>query len=169
MLILAISCLTTSSLPWFMDLTFQVPMQYCSLQHQILLSSPDTSTTEHHFHFGPAASFFLGLLVLLLCSSPVAYWTSSNLGDSFLNTIFSFVLLYSSWGSHSKYTRMVCQSLLQWITFYQNSPLWPVHLGPPYMTWPIASLSYASPFATTRQWFVKGDYFTYFLHIFHIV
>ena len=33
----AISCWTTSNLPWFMDLTFQVPMQYCSLQHQILL------------------------------------------------------------------------------------------------------------------------------------
>ena len=31
---LAISCLTTSSLPWFMDLTFQVPMKYCSLQHR---------------------------------------------------------------------------------------------------------------------------------------
>ena len=30
---LAISCLTTSNLPWFMDLTFQVPMQYCSFQH----------------------------------------------------------------------------------------------------------------------------------------
>ena len=28
---LAISCLTTSNLHWFMDLTFQVPMQYCSL------------------------------------------------------------------------------------------------------------------------------------------
>ena len=30
MFTLAISCLTISSLPWFMDLTFQVPMQYCS-------------------------------------------------------------------------------------------------------------------------------------------
>ena len=28
---LAISCLTTSNLPWFMDLTFQVLIQYCSL------------------------------------------------------------------------------------------------------------------------------------------
>ena len=28
-------CLTTSNLPWFVDLTFQVPMQYCSLQHWI--------------------------------------------------------------------------------------------------------------------------------------
>ena len=32
-----ISCLTTSNLAWFMDPTFQVPVQYCSLQHQILL------------------------------------------------------------------------------------------------------------------------------------
>ena len=37
---LAICCLTTSNLPWFMDLTFQVPMQYCSLQHHTLLQSP---------------------------------------------------------------------------------------------------------------------------------
>ena len=36
---LAISCLTTSNLPWFIDLTFQVPMQYCSLQHRTLLLS----------------------------------------------------------------------------------------------------------------------------------
>ena len=33
-----ISCLTTFNLPWFMDLTFQVPMQCCSLQHWTLLS-----------------------------------------------------------------------------------------------------------------------------------
>ena len=32
-----------------MDLTFQVPMQHCSLQHQSLLSPPDTATAEHHF------------------------------------------------------------------------------------------------------------------------
>ena len=37
MFTLAISCLTTSNLPWFMDLTYQVPMQYCPLQHWILL------------------------------------------------------------------------------------------------------------------------------------
>ena len=30
-----------------MDLTFQVPMQYCSLQHQTLLLSPVTSTTGY--------------------------------------------------------------------------------------------------------------------------
>ena len=30
-----------------MDLTFQVPMQYCSLQHWTLLLSPVTSTTGY--------------------------------------------------------------------------------------------------------------------------
>ena len=58
-----------SNLPWFTNLTFQVPMQNYSLPHQILLSSPDTSTTECHFRLGPATSFFLGLLVVLLHSS----------------------------------------------------------------------------------------------------
>ena len=37
-------------------------MQYCSSQHQTLLSPPDTLTIEHCFRFGPAASFFLPAL-----------------------------------------------------------------------------------------------------------
>ena len=55
---LAISCLTTSNLPWFMDLTFQVPMQYCSLQHQTLLPSPVPFTTGCCFCFCSIPSFF---------------------------------------------------------------------------------------------------------------
>jgi len=69
---LAISCLARSNLPWFTGLTFQVPMQYCSLQHQASLSPADTSTTEYHFCFGPAASFFPEILVIALCPSLVA-------------------------------------------------------------------------------------------------
>ena len=65
-----------------MDLTFRIPVQYCSLQHQLYFRPPDTSTTEHPFSFDPAASFFLELLVIALCFSPVAYWTSSDLRDS---------------------------------------------------------------------------------------
>ena len=84
----ALSCLTTSSLPWFMDLTFQVPMECCSLQHQTLLSPPDASTVGHHFCFGPTTSFFLEVLVIALHSSPVAYWTPSDLGDSSFRVIF---------------------------------------------------------------------------------
>ena len=57
----------------------QVPMQYCSLQHQTLFSPSDTSTTEHRFRFGLAALFFLELLVIALCSSRSllnTYWVS---------------------------------------------------------------------------------------------
>ena len=71
---LAISCLT--NLPWFMDLTFQVPMPYCSMLNWTLLLPPGTSITEHCFHFGSASSFFLELF---LYSSPIAYCTPVNL------------------------------------------------------------------------------------------
>ena len=62
-----------------MDLTFQVPMQYCFLQHWTLLLSPVTSTTGHCFCFGSMSSFFLELF---LHSSPVVYWASTDLGNS---------------------------------------------------------------------------------------
>ena len=100
MFTLAISCLNTSNLPWFMDLTAQVPVRYCSLQRQILPSPPDTSTTGHHFYFGPATSFFLELLIIALRFSPVAYWTPPNLGASSFS-VLSFCLFILSWGSHS--------------------------------------------------------------------
>ena len=144
MFTVAISCLTTSNLPWFMNLVFQVPMQYCSLQHWILLSSSDTSTIEHYFCFGPAASFFLELLVIALHSSPVAYMTPSDLRGS-SSGIVSFFFSYCSWGSPGKNTAVVCHLLLQWTTFCQNSSLWLVHLERPCMAWLIASLSYATP------------------------
>ena len=67
---LAISSLTFSNLPWFMDLTFQVSMQYCSLQHQTLLPSPVTSKAGCYFCFGSISSLFL---VWFLHWSPVAY------------------------------------------------------------------------------------------------
>ena len=71
-----------------MDLTFQVPMQYHSLQHWTLLLPTDTSTTVCHFHFGPAASFFLELLAVALCSSPVTYWIPPNLEGSSSSVIY---------------------------------------------------------------------------------
>ena len=85
---LAISCLTTSNLPWFMDLTFQVPMQYCSLQHQTLLLSPVPSTTGYWFCFGSIPLFFLELF---LHWSPVACWEPTDLGSSSFS-ILSFCI-----------------------------------------------------------------------------
>ena len=75
-------------MPWFMDLTFQVPMQYCSLQHRILFLSPVTSTAGYCFCFGSIPSFFLELF---LHRSPVAYWAPTDLGSSSFS-ILSFCL-----------------------------------------------------------------------------
>ena len=88
MFTIAMSCLTTSNLLWFMDLTFQVPMQYCSLEHRTLLLSPVTSTTGYCFCFGSIPSFFLELF---LYWSPVAYWAPNDLGSSSFG-ILSFCL-----------------------------------------------------------------------------
>ena len=112
-LTLAISCLTTSNLPWFMDLTFQVPMQFCSLQHRTLLLSPVTSTIGYCFCFGSIPSFFLELF---LHWSPVAYWAPTDL-RSYLSFSYLFDFSYCSWGSQGKNTEVVCHSLLQWTTF----------------------------------------------------
>ena len=97
---LAISCLTTSNLPWFMDLTFQVPRQYGCLQHQTLLSSPVTSTTWHCFFFGSVSSFFLELF---LHWSPVAYWTPTDLGSSSFSVLYFCLFLLFMGFSRQEY------------------------------------------------------------------
>ena len=84
----AISCLSTSNLPWFINLTFQIPMQYCSLQHQTLLLLPVTSITGYCFCFGSIPSFFLELFLHWF---PVAYWVPTNLGSYFFS-VLSFCL-----------------------------------------------------------------------------
>ena len=98
---LAISCLTTSNLPWFMDLMFQVPMQYCSLQHWTLLLSPVTSTTGWCC-FSSVSSFFLELF---LHWSPVAYWVPTDLGSSSFS-VLSFCLFILFMG----FSRQECWS-----------------------------------------------------------
>ena len=150
---LAISCLTTSNLPWFMDLTFQVPMQYCSLQHQTFLSPSDTSTAEHQFLFGSASLFFLELF---LCFSPVPYWTPADLGGSSIMS-YLFIFSYCSWGSWGKNTEVVCHSLLKWTTFCPNSQTRPVHLGWPCPAWLIVPLSNTSLGSTWSFWLVFCD------------
>ena len=72
------------------DLTFQVPMQYCSLQHQTLL--PYQSLPQLWivfglgcFWFGSVSSFFLELF---LHWSPVTDWAPTNLGSSSFSVLF---------------------------------------------------------------------------------
>ena len=49
----------------------------------------------------------------------------------FMGSAFS----YCSWGSQGKNSEVVCHSLLQWTTFCQTSPPWPVRLGWPHTAW----------------------------------
>ena len=69
MFTLATSCLTTSDLPWFIELTFQVPMQYCFLQHW-------TFTTRHVHSW---ASFLLWLNFFILSGTISPLFPSSIL------------------------------------------------------------------------------------------
>ena len=112
MFTLAISCLTSFSLTWFVDLTFQVPMQYCSLQHRTLLPSPVTATPGRCLLFGSISSFFVELF---LYSSPVADWTRTDLGSSSFTVIFCYLFILFM-GSQGKNTEVVSYSLLQWTT-----------------------------------------------------
>ena len=103
-------------------------MQYCSLQHQTLLSPPDTSTAGCCFCFRSASSF---LLELFLCSSPVTYWAPTNLGSSSF-CVISFCLAYCIWGSQGKNAEVVCHSLLLW-TYFAGLSIKTVCLGWPHI------------------------------------
>ena len=128
---LAISCLTTSNLPWFMDLTFQVPVQYCSLQHRTLLLSPVTSTTGYCFCFGAVPSFFLELF---LHWSPVAYWALNDLGSSSFSILsFCLFILFMGFSRQEYWSGLPFPSPVDHILL--DLLPWPVCLGWPYMAW----------------------------------
>ena len=128
--------LATYNFPWFMDLSFQVPMQYCSLQHQTLLLSPVMSTTWHCFCFDSATSFFLELF---LHSSTVAYWAPTDLGISSFSVIYFCTFILFMGFSRQEYWSGL-PFLSHWTMFCQNSASRPVHLGWPYMAWIIKVL-----------------------------
>ena len=87
-----------SNLCWFMDLTLQVPMKYCSLQHQTLLLPPNTSTTDSQkFSLWPNRFILSGAI-----SNSLSFFPSSMLdifwpGGSFSGVV-SFCLFILSMG-----------------------------------------------------------------------
>ena len=99
----------------------------------------------------------------------VRYWLKSsfefshkilpewNFG-SFSGVISLCLFIWSMVFSWQEYWNggVVCRFLFQWTMYCHNSSLWPVQLGWPCMAWLIASLSYPSPFVTTRLWSRKG-------------
>ena len=144
---LAISCLTTSNLPWFMALTFQIPMQYCSLQHQTLLMSPVTSTTGHCFCFGSIPSFFLELF---LHWSPVAYWAPTNLrGVVHLSVSYLFAFSYCSWVSRGIHITNMYWGLPWWSSGKESTCQCRVHGFDPWSGKIPHAMEHLSPCAMT--------------------
>ena len=129
--IFVISCLTTSNLPWFINLTFQVPMQYCSLQH--LYSFYHQSLPQLGIVFALAPSFILSVVISPLIFSSIlgTYWS----GEFIFQCPIFFAFSYSSWGSHGNNTEVACHSLIQWTTSCQHSPPWHIHLWWPHTAW----------------------------------
>ena len=83
----------------------------------------------------------------------VAYWTPSDEGVH-LSVSYLFAFSYCSWTSHAR--------ILEWVPFpppvdhILSECFTIICFGWPCTAWFIASLSYASHLAMTRQWFMKG-------------
>ena len=92
---------------------------------------------------------FTDLLYLLEFAQVHIHWVRDAIKPSYplLPSSFAFNLSQNQ----------VFHSLLQWTTFCQNSPLWPICLGWPCTAWHIASLNYTSPFATTKLWSLSWE------------
>ena len=73
---------TELNLPWFVNLTFQVPTQYCSLQHWTSITS--------HIHNWELFSLWLCLFILSGVISPL--FSSSILGTFRSSSVLSFCL-----------------------------------------------------------------------------
>ena len=97
-----------------MDLTFQVPMQYCSLQHQTLLLLPVTSTARYCFCFGSIPSFFLELFLQISSSVLGIYWPREFL--------FQYPIILPFHTVHG----VLKARILKWCAIpFSSGPLWP--------------------------------------------
>ena len=84
---LVISCLTTSNLPWCVDLTFLWNIVLNSIG--LYLNYQTHLQLGIFFCFGLAFSFLLELFVWF---SPVVYWVPNDLGSSSFSVLFCFFL-----------------------------------------------------------------------------
>ena len=89
---------------------------------------PEFSQTHVHW-VGDAIQPSHPLCPLLLPSIFIGHLPTQGIHLS-VSCLFAFS--YCSWVSQGRNTEVVCHSLLQWTTFCQNSPPWPVHRGWPY-------------------------------------
>ena len=146
--------------PIVLDLgTYQVPMQYCSVYSIRLYFHHVWLYFQTHLQPSVVSTLAQPLHSFWSYFSTLPQWHIGRLPTwgTHLLASYHFTFSYCSWNSWGKNTGVICRSLLQWAVFCQNFPLWPVCLGWPCMAWLVASLSYASPFAMTRLWSMKGN------------
>ena len=128
-------------------------MQYCSLQHQTLLSSPVTSTIGHCFALAPSLHSFWNYFSTDL-QQHIGHLPTWGVHLS-VSCLFAFSCY--SWGPQGNNTEVVCHSLLQWTTFCQNSSPQPIWFGWPYLAWLIVSLSQTRLWSMRSVWLVFCD------------
>ena len=153
MFTLFISCLTMSNLIHGLNILGFYAILFFTVLN--LLSLPDTPITVL-FTFWPRFFILSGAIGNWPLFFPSSILDTFWPGGVHLLVSYRFSFSYCLWGFQGKNTGVGCHFLLQRTTICQNSSLWPVRLGWPYTAWFIASLSYTSPFATTRLWSMKG-------------
>ena len=138
----------TCNLTWFMDLTFQVPMQYCCLQHQTL--------TTRHIHSWALFLLWPSNFILsgAICNTPYAPPSSILKTYHPGELIFWFHFFLPFHTAHGVFVTRI----MEWCAissslgpfFFQNSSQWPVFLRWLCRIWLIASISFASLLMMTR-------------------
>ena len=100
------------NLPWFMDPTFRVPMEYCSYSIGFYFITRHIHSWVS-FLLWPSI-FILPRAISLLFPSSIldSYWPGA-----LSSSVIFFVSSYCLWSSQGKNTEVICHSLLQWTTF----------------------------------------------------
>ena len=136
MFTLAISCLIISNVLWFVDQRSRFLCNICLYSIRLCF--------HHQSHPQASAVFALTL-------SLHSFWSYSPLishrilgtncpGEFIFQCSIIFAFSCCSFDSQGMNTEVIYHSFLQWTTFFQNSPPWPIHLGWPYTAWLIVSL-----------------------------
>ena len=146
--------LTTPSLPWFIDLTFQIPMQYCFLWHRTLRPSPVKSTTGCCFLFDSVSSFFLELFFHW---APGTYWAPTDLGSSSFSVLsFCLFILFMGFSRQEYWSGLPFPSPVDHI-LSELSTMTCLCLGWPYRAWLIVPLRQTRLWSMWSVWLVFCD------------
>ena len=131
-----------------------VPGSYAifSLQHQSLLSPPDTYTTGHCFHLWSSLFILSGAISPLFPSSILDTYQPGGSSVS----VVSFCLFIRGFSRQEYWSGLPFPPPADHV-LSELSPPWLVHLGWPCMAWLIASLSYTRLWSMWSFWLVFCD------------